>query len=531
MASTTINQRRYPVGIQTFSDIIEGGYTYVDKTGLLWDMQNKAKYVFLSRPRRFGKSLLSSTIHSFFDGDRRLFEGLQIMQMESEWKKHPVFHLDLSMAKGMKSRADLRHKLITLLKPYVDIYGRDETELMPGDVLSGLMRRAYAKTGEKVVVIIDEYDAPLLDVLHNDELLDDLRDAMQEFYIPLKAADPIMRFCFITGITKFSQLSIFSTINNLKNISMMTDFATICGITERELQATFEPDLSMLADSMDCSVDEAHDKLRKMYDGYHFSENSEGVYNPFSLLNAFMDKKLGLYWFTSGTPKFLIYQMQHFRTDITDMDNLELPSTAFDRPTEAMTNALPLLYQSGYLTIKDYDRETEIYTLSIPNKEVRIGYTDGLLPTYVGIESYMVQTGFAIRFWRALKKNDINLALEEMRSYLASLPYVEGFKKKLSEVSNAEGFYEWSLYLIFSMLNVYVRTQVKCSGGRADMVVHMPDTIYVIELKLNGTAHEALSQIDSRGYAIRYSTEGKKVVKVGVSFSMESKTIEDWIIG
>lgn len=220
----------------------------------------------------------------------------------------------------------------------------------------------------------------------------------------------------------------------------------------------------------------------------------------------------------------------HFRTDITEVDNLELPSTAFDRPTEAMTTALPLLYQSGYLTIKDYDKEADIYLLSIPNKEVRIGYTEGLLPTYIGIESYMVQTGFALRFWRALKKDDINLAFEEMRAYLASLPYVEGFKKKLSEVSNAEGFYEWSLYLIFSMLNIYVRTQVKCAGGRADMVVHMPDAIYVVELKINGTAQEALDQINSRRYAIPYSTSGKKVVKVGVSFSMETKTIEDWII-
>ena len=522
--------RRYPVGIQTFADIIEGNYTYVDKTGLMWKMQNIAKYAFLSRPRRFGKSLLSSTIHSFFDGDRRLFEGLKVMEMETEWKKHPVIHLDLSRAKGSKSVKELRERICLMLEEFTGKYGSNPSETMPGSILMGVMRRAYEQTGERVVVIIDEYDAPLLDVLHNDQLLEELRDAMQEFYIPLKAADPIMRFCFITGITKFSQLSIFSTINNLKNISMMTEFATICGITDRELVETFEPDMAIMAEAMGCTAEDVHEKLQKMYDGYHFAEDTEGVYNPFSLLNAFMDKKLGLYWFTSGTPKFLIYQMQHFRTDITAMEDLELPSTAFDKPTEAMTTALPLLYQSGYLTIKDYDSESQIYTLSIPNKEVRIGYTDGLLPTYVGIESFMVQTGFALRFWRALKKNDVNLAFEEMRAYLASLPYVEGFKKKLSEVSNAEGFYEWSLYLIFSMLNVYVRTQVKCAGGRADMVVHMPDATYVVELKLNGTAQEALDQIESRGYATPYSTEGKKVVKVGVSFSMESKTIEDWIV-
>ena len=524
------NMRRYPVGIQTFEKVIEGGYTYVDKTGLMWKMTQLSPYVFLSRPRRFGKSLLSSTIHSFFDGDRHLFKGLKAIELETEWRKHPVIHLDLSQAKGMKSVTDLRNKLINLLKPFIDIYGRDDTELMPGDVLKGIMHRAYKQTGEKVVVIVDEYDAPLLDVLHNDQLLDELRGAMQEFYIPLKAADPIMRFCFITGITKFSQLSIFSTINNLKNISMMKEFATICGITEQELVNTFTPDMDIMAEEMECTAMEVHDKLKQMYDGYHFSENSEGVYNPFSLLNAFMDKKLGLYWFSSGTPKFLIYQMQHFRTDITTMEDIEAASSEFDLPTEAMTTALPLLYQSGYLTIKDYDKEIEAYHLAIPNKEVRVGFIGGLLPTYVGIESGRAKLGFAAKFWRALKKNDINMAFEEMKAYLAGLPYVEGFKKKLSEVSNAEGFYEWSLYLIFSMLNVYVRTQVKCAGGRADMVVHMPDATYVIELKINGTAQEALQQINSRNYAIPYATEGKKVVKVGVRFSMESKTIEEWAV-
>ena len=523
-------KRKYPVGIQTFSEIIEGKYVYVDKTDLMWQMQDLAKYIFLSRPRRFGKSLLSSTLHSFFSGDRQLFEGLKVMELEKEWKHYPVIHLDLSQAKEQDSVAELRSKLNLLMKPYTEIYGSDPDETTPGGIMSGLIRRAYEKTGEKVVVIIDEYDAPLLDVLHEDETLDSFRKAMQEFYIPLKAADPMMKFCFITGITKFSQLSIFSTINNLMNISMLPQFATLCGITDRELTDTMGIDIELLAQALELTPEQTHEKLRERYDGYHFSENSEGVYNPYSIVKAFTGKKLANYWFESGTSTFLFRQMQHFRTDITATDNLELPSTAFDRPTEAMTNALPLLYQSGYLTIKGYDSESEMYTLSIPNKEVRIGYTEGLLPTYVGIESYMVQAGFALRFWRALKKNDLNLALEEMQAYLAGLPYIEGFKKKLQDVSNAEGFYEWSIYLIFSMLNVYVRTQVKCAGGRADMVVHMPDAIYVIELKINGTAQEALDQINSRRYAIQYQNSGKRVVKAGVSFSMATKTIEDWVV-
>ena len=523
-------KRKYPVGIQTFSEIIEGKYVYVDKTDLMWQMQDLAKYIFLSRPRRFGKSLLSSTLHSFFSGDRQLFEGLKVMELEKEWKHYPVIHLDLSQAKEQDSVAELRSKLNLLMKPYTEIYGSDPDETTPGGILSGLIRRAYEKTGEKVVVIIDEYDAPLLDLMHEDETLDAFRKAMQEFYIPLKAADPMIRFCFITGITKFSQLSIFSTINNLKNISMLPQFASICGITEKELVETFSPDMAVMGESMGIQAEDVHEKLRQMYDGYHFSKDSEGVYNPFSLLNALMDKDLNLYWFTSATSTFLFRQMQHFRTDITTMENIEAVSSEFDLPTEAMTTALPLLYQSGYLTIKDYDREGDVYTLSIPNKEVRVGFTQGLMPTYVGIESGPVQTGFALRFWRALKKNDLNLALEEMQAYLAGLPYIEGFKKKLQDVSNAEGFYEWSLYLIFSMLNVYVRTQVKCAGGRADMVVHMPDAIYVIELKINGTAQEALDQINSRRYAIQYQISGKRVVKAGVSFSMATKTIEDWVV-
>ena len=522
--------RKYPVGIQTFSEIIEGGYAYVDKTDLMWQMQDLAKYIFLSRPRRFGKSLLSSTLHSFFNGDRQLFEGLKVMELEKEWKRYPVIHIDLSLAKEQNSVAELRAKLCWLLEPYTEIYGLKKSEKTPGSVLSGIIRRAYEQTGEKVVVIIDEYDAPLLDLLHDDETLDGFRKTMQEFYIPLKAADPMMRFCFITGITKFSQLSIFSTINNLKNISMLPQFATICGITEKELVETFTPDMAAMGETMGIQAEDVHEKLRQMYDGYHFSRNSEGVYNPFSLLNAFMDKELNLYWFTSGTSTFLFRQMQHFRTDITTMDEIEAASSEFDLPTEAMTNALPLLYQSGYLTIKGYDAETEAYHLAIPNKEVRVGFTQGLLPTYVGIESGRAQLGFAAKFWRALKKDDLNLALEEMRAYLAGLPYIEGFKKKLQDVSNAEGFYEWSLYLIFSMLNVYVRTQVKCAGGRADMVVHMPDAVYVIELKIKGTAQEALDQINSRRYAIRYQTSGKRLVKAGVSFSMDTKTIEDWVI-
>ncbi len=522
--------RKYPIGIQTFSEIIRGGYVYVDKTDLVWQLAHYAKYIFLSRPRRFGKSLLSSTLNSYFSGERELFEGLKIMPLEQEWTKYPVLHLDLSKTKSQQSAEGLRKRLMLMLKAFTKLYGSDEDEETPGAMLEGVINRAYEQTGSQVAVIIDEYDAPLLDVLHEDERLNEMREVMQEFYQVLKPCEPLIKFCFITGITKFSQLSIFSTINNLKNISMLPRFATICGITDEEIDTQLKDDITMMAAEMGFTPEVMREKLRVMYDGYHFSEGSPALYNPYSLFNAIADRKLLYYWFSTGTPRFLFSQMEHFRTDITAMDNIEAGATEFDLPTEGMTNALPLLYQSGYLTIKDYDAESDMYSLSMPNKEVRVGFTQGLLPMYVGVEGGPVQRGFALKFWNALKKNDIELAMEEMRSYLASLPYVEGFKKKLTEVSNAEGFYEWTLYLIFSMLNVYVVTQQKCAGGRVDMVVHMPDTIYVIELKINGTAQDALDQINSRRYAIPYTTSGKRVVKVGVSFSTETKSLEDWIV-
>ena len=523
--------RRYPIGIQTFSEIIREGYIYVDKTDLMWEMAHYAKFIFLSRPRRFGKSLLTSTFESYFKGEKELFEGLKIMNIEKEWKQYPVIHLSLSMAKNQDSPAALRDRLLLLLKRYKEEYGSDPEEKTPGGTLAGLIERAYKKEGRQVVVLIDEYDAPLLDVLHEDEMLAPMRKVMQEFYQPLKDSEAMIKFCFITGITKFSQLSIFSTINNLKNVTMLPHYSAICGITEHEVKTVLADGIEKMAVEYGCSAEEMFERIKTRYDGYHFSETSEDIYNPYSLVNAFTDCRLDNYWFESGTPSFLIRQMQHFRTDITAMDVIEVPASAFDRPTEAMTTALPLLYQSGYLTIKDYDPESLMFTLSIPNQEVRIGYTDGLLPAYVGLEGENVQVGFALKFWRALKKADVDLAMREMQAYMAAIPYVEGFKKKLAEAATAEGFYEYTLYLIFSMLNVYVRTQVKCAGGRVDMAVWMPDTIYVFELKVDGTAQEALQQIDEKNYAIPYQTDGRPVVKVGVKFDAEKRVPEEWVIG
>ncbi len=536
-----VQNRRYPVGIQTFSRIRQGGYVYVDKTDLMWQAQNLSPYIFLSRPRRFGKSLLSTTFCSFFRGERHLFEGLKVMQLETEWTQYPVIHLDLSITKNVPNASELERKLKLLLEQYQGIYGELSTEVTPGDIFRGLINRAYTQTGRQVVVVIDEYDAPLLDVLDKPEMLSEYRRVMQEFFQTLKASEAMIRFCFITGITKFSQLSIFSTLNNLNNISMLPQFAAICGITETELTTTLAPDTALLAEAYEETPEQMHARLKQRYDGYHFAELSDDIYNPYSLFKCFANKKVDNYWFDSGTPSFLLRQMEHFRTDITAMERIEASAHDFDVPTEAMQSALPLLYQSGYLTIKGYERDEENYILSIPNQEVRVGFTEGLMLTYTGLDTYNVRQGFAIKFYRALKARDLDLALREMQAYFAGLPYIEGFKKKLADVAKAEGFYEWTFYLIFSMLNVYVRTQVKTIRGRIDIVVKMPDAIYVMELKVrsaqrdashlkNGTAREALEQINSRGYAIPYQTDARPVRKAGIRFSMDTLTIEDWEI-
>ena len=522
--------RKYPIGIQTFSEIIRNGYVYVDKTDMVWQLAHYAKYIFLSRPRRFGKSLLTSTLESYFLGERNLFEGLKIMELEQQWEKYPVLHLDLSVVKGQQDAKELRSRLMLLLDKFSEKYGANPDEFSPGSILDGLVRRVHQKTGKQVVVIIDEYDGPLLDVIHDKALLDDTRRVMQEFYQSLKANERYIKFCFLTGITRLSQLNIFSTLNNLTNVSLLPKFAAICGITDEELHGLFDVDIRQLAKSYGTSEAGMTEILKKRYDGYHFSRLSPDIYNPYSLLSVFANENISNYWFETGTPTFLVRLMRQFKFDITKMDDIEATEYSINRPTEAMTTIVPLLYQTGYLTIKDYDRESEIYTLSIPNQEVRIGYTDGLLPVFTGLEGEDVQAGFALKFWRALKKGDIDLAMNEMKTYMAGLPYVEGFKQKLVDAATAEGFYEYTMYLIFSMLNAYTRTQVKCAGGRTDMVVWMPDTTYVFELKVNDTAQKALEQIDNKGYAIPYERDGRRIVKVGVKFNVDSRTPEEWVV-
>lgn len=522
-----VQGRIYPVGIQDFEKLRTKGAIYVDKTDLIYQLVQK-DYVFLSRPRRFGKSLLSSTLKYYFQGRKDLFQGLAIEQLEKEWTVHPVLHFDLSTAKN-QDLAGIRSELERQLRQYEAIYGMDEENDSPGKRLAYLIHAAYAQTGQKTVVIIDEYDAPMLDVLHDDEKMAEVRRMMQEFYAPLKACDADLRFVFITGITKFSQLSIFSVINNLTNVSMLPEFSAICGITEEELYTQFEPDIAMLADKYECTSEEMKKRLKQQYDGYHFSEECADIYNPFSLLNAFSAQKIRSYWFESGTPTYLIRQMLRFHTDITGLDSIEASEVAFDRPSEAMSDALPLLYQSGYLTIKDYDRDFGSYILGIPNKEVKVGLTEHLLPWYTK-RSDTINGNLIQGFCRALLREDLEKALTVMRAYLAGIPYPDGGKEILNDMSKNEYYYETIFYLMFSFMNRHVQTQVKTCRGRADVVMETPKAIYVFELKINKSAEEALKQIDEKGYMIPYTADGRKLVKCGVSFSTETRTIEEWMI-
>ncbi len=512
---------KYPVGIQTFEKIRENGYLYVDKTQYIVDFREKQmSYVFLSRPRRFGKSLFASTLLAYFEGRKELFEGLAIADYEKEWVKHPVLHFDMSGAKHFDADA-LNSYLNLRLLPYEKLYGKGEGENYPNERLAGIVKRAYEKTGEKVAVIIDEYDAPLLDVVHEKENLQPLRRIMQNFYCPLKMLDPYLEFTFITGITKFPQSSIFSGLNNLDNISMFDQYSSICGISKTELTTQMKPDVAALGEALGMTYEECLAELTRFYDGYHFSKKSEDIFNPFSLVKALNAGKIAPYWFGSGTPSFLLKLLDKYHVNLATLESQEAVLNSFDQSTEEMTDALPLLYQSGYLTIKKYNPMFQEYTLGIPNREVRNGLLNSLIPHYVNPRR-SDNDAFLLGFSKAVYRNDIEAALEHMRTYLATIPY--------DLENHSEKHYQTIFYLMFSFLNIYIQTEVKSAIGRANAVMHMPDTIYVFELKVDKSAEEALAQIDEKCYMLPYHSEGKRLVKIGISFDSTQRTISEWKI-
>ena len=511
----------YPVGIQTFEKIRTGHYLYVDKTKYIVDFRKKQmSYVFLSRPRRFGKSLFASTLQAYFEGRKDLFEGLAIAQYETEWTKHPVFHFDMSGAKHFDEQ-ELLGYIDFLLLSYEKIYGVGEKEDTPNKRLMGLVERAYQQTGEKAVVIIDEYDAPLLDVVHERENLSSLRRIMQNFYSPLKKLDPFLAFTFITGITKFSQLSIFSELNNLENISMFDQYSAICGISLTELTTVMHPDVEALGKALGMTYDECLKQLTAYYDGYHFSDNSEDVFNPFSLIRAMNGQKIDSFWFGLGTPTYLIKSLQKYHVNVTDIEQKGVSVDDFDVSPEQMTSALPLLYQSGYLTIKRYNPLTKSYILAYPNQEVKIGMLRSLAPNYLSPVS-VNNNGLVIRFVEHLYDDDLQGAMVSLKAYLSSI------SNRLSNKNERD--FQTVFYLIFNLMGAYIRVEEDSAIGRADAVVYMPTATYVFELKYDGSAEEALQQIDNKEYLLPYSADGKRLIKVGVNYDSNLRTIGDWII-
>lgn len=513
----------YPIGIQTFERIRKEDKLYIDKTEYIYRMAHTSgTYFFLGRPRRFGKSLLVTTMQSYFEGKKELFKGLAIEKLEKEWTEYPVLHFDMSGGKHM-DKEQLEEYLDYRLQEEEKKWGVTKPVKGANNRLIDLINTAYEKSGKQVVVLIDEYDAPMLDVVHEKEQLDMLRNMMRNFYSPLKYSEAKLRFVFLTGITKFSQVSIFSELNNIINISMSDEYAGICGITKEELLTQMSEDIDELAKSQELTREETIAELKENYDGYHFSAKSPDVYNPFSLLNCFSTREFGAYWFSSGTPTYLIKMMRKFKVMPTNISKMYAKSSAFDAPTENMTVITPLLYQSGYLTIKGYDKFSKLYTLDLPNKEIKVGLFDSLLPNY--LEGMFAQNGdVAIAQMSVLIRQDnMDGALQLLQTFLGTVPYCN--------VTNYEGHYQQMLYIIFSLLTGYVvDVEVHTPKGRLDIVMLTHTRLYIIELKLNKNAQAALQQINLKNYAQRFAMCGKPVSKVGINFDSSTGNIEDWVI-
>ena len=509
----------YPIGIQTFEEIIKNNLLYIDKTEYIFRMTHTSgKYFFLGRPRRFGKSLLVSTFDSYFSGKKDLFVGLAIEKLEKDWTEYPVLHFDMSGGKHME-KEQLEDYLDYILKEQERKWGITNPPIGANNRLIELITTAYEKTGKQVVVLIDEYDAPMLDVAHEKESLDVLRNIMRNFYSPLKMCEPKLRFVFLTGITKFSQVSIFSELNNITNISMRDDYAGICGITKEELLGNMSEDINALVEAQGLSREEAISKLKENYDGYHFSPVSPDVFNPYSLLKCFDEKNFGAYWFASGTPTYLINMMKKFEVLPSDISRVEADESEFDAPTENMPTIMPLLYQSGYITIKDYDKEFNYYTLDVPNKEVKVGLTKALIPSYV-TPNTLATTNTARRIAQCLAKQDMEGALQLLKTYLGTVPYCND--------TRYEGHYQQVLYIIFSLLTDYlVDVEVHTPHGRVDIVMLSRTNLYIIEVKMNKDAQTAMQQIDLKDYRQRFALCGKPVVKVGINFDSDKGNIED----
>lgn len=511
---------KYPIGIQDFDKIINEGYTYVDKTELIYKLVYEGSYYFLSRPRRFGKSLLMSTLEAYFSGKRELFKDLAIEKLEEDWTAYPVLHLDLNTGK-YNSKDSLTHALDDFLSRLEANYGTFHSEKTLELRFMGIIERIYHKTGKPVVILVDEYDKPLLQSINNKELQEDFRATLKAFYSVLKTQDRYIRFALLTGVTKFGKVSVFSDLNNLIDISMDEGYDTLCGITEEEMHRYFEESIQKLAERYKISYEETCARLKKRYDGYHFVEYGTGVYNPFSLLSTFRASKFGSYWFETGTPTFLVQLLQRENFYLPDLTQQQVSADMLNCIDTMDRNPIPVIYQSGYLTIKDYDEEFKVYTLGFPNEEVEEGFANYLLPYYAHTGSEGAPM-YVRNFVLALRNGRPEQFMKRMQVLFADTDY--------KIVGNAELYFQNAFYIVTKLLGFYTEVERTISDGRIDMIVKTKDYIYIFEFKYDQNADIALQQIENKGYAQPFVTDGRKIVKIGVNFSREHRCIDEWKI-
>lgn len=515
-----MSNKIYPIGIQNFESLRQDGYFYIDKTALMYQMVKTGSYYFLSRPRRFGKSLLISTLEAYFQGKKELFTGLAVERLEKDWIKYPILHLDLNIEK-YDTPESLDNILEKSLTAWEKLYGAEPSERSFSLRFAGIIERACKQAGQRVVILVDEYDKPMLQAIGNEKLQKQFRDTLKPFYGALKTMDGYIKFAFLTGVTKFGKVSVFSDLNNLDDISMRKDYVEICGVSDQELHENLDIELHEFAETQDLSYDKLCTKLKEYYDGYHFTHNSIGIYNPFSLLNAFKYKEFGSYWFETGTPTYLVKLLKKHHYDLERMAHEETDAQVLNSIDSESTNPIPVIYQSGYLTIKGYDERFGIYRLGFPNREVEEGFIRFLLPFYANVNK--VESPFEVqKFVREVETGDYDSFFHRLQSFFADTTY--------EVIREQELHYENVLFIVFKLVGFYTKVEYHTNDGRIDLVLQTEKFIYIMEFKLNGTAEEALQQINDKRYALPFEADGRKLFKIGINFSEKTRNIEKWVV-
>ena len=514
-----MSNKIYPIGIQNFEKIRKEGYFYIDKTALVYQLVKTGSYYFLSRPRRFGKSLLISTLEAYFQGKKELFTGLAVEKLEKDWIQYPILHLDLNIGKY-----DAPDSLDKILNDHLELwesqYGTRPSEVTFALRFKGVVSRAYEQTGQRVVILVDEYDKPMLQAIGNQELQKEYRNALKPFYGVLKTMDGCIKFALLTGVTKFGKVSVFSDLNNLNDLSMWNKYIDICGISDKELHDNLEEEMHEFAEAQGMTYEQFRDKLREYYDGYHFTQNSIGIYNPFSLLNAFDRKEFGSYWFETGTPTYLIELLKRYHYDLEHMAHAETYADVLNS-IYGDEEPLPVIFQSGYLTIKGYNEEFGLYRLGFPNREVEEGFVKFLVPYYTRFNK--IEAPFEVlKFVQEIERGEPDAFFRRLQSFFADTPY--------ELVKDLELHYQNVLFIVFKLVGFYVKAEYHTSQGRIDLVLQTDKYIYVMEFKLDGTAEEALQQINDKQYALPFAADSRKVLKIGVNFSNTTRNIERWVV-